>query len=294
MKAFPNAAVLRLLAAEGLGADVSTLGELELALFAGLPGERLVVHGNNKSDEELEAAARAGAGLVVVDALDEVERAAEAGVPRILVRVTPGVEADTHPSIRTAHEGSKFGLPPEQALQALARAREAGLEVAGVHVHIGSQLLDTGAAVTTVEWVGGFAARCRDELGWTPGVVDLGGGLGIQYVEGRRPPSIGDFVGLVARAPRGRLGRAGAAPPPARPRAGQVARRPRGADALQGRRRQAGGRRDDVRGRGRRHVGQSAPAALRRVLYRAAGRTEPTSRPTGRTLCAASTASPET
>ena len=102
------------------------------------------MHGNNKSDGELEAAARAGAGLVVVDALDEVERAAEAGVPRILVRVTPGVEANTHPSIGTAHEGSKFGLPPEQALQALARAREAGLEVAGVHVHIGSQLLDTG------------------------------------------------------------------------------------------------------------------------------------------------------
>ena len=194
VKAFPNAAVLRLLAAQGLGADVSTLGELELALFAGLPGEQLVVHGNNKSDEELTAAARADAGLVVIDALDEVERAAEAGVRRILVRVTPGVEADTHPSIRTAHEGSKFGLPPEQAVEALARARRAGLEAAGVHVHIGSQLLDTGAAVTTVDWVGGFAARCREELGWTPDVVDLGGGLGIQYVEGREPPSIETFV----------------------------------------------------------------------------------------------------
>ena len=194
VKAFPNAAVLKLLAAEGLGADVSTLGELELALFAGLPGERLVVHGNNKSDEELEAAARAGASLVVIDALDEVERAAEAGVRRILVRVTPGVEADTHPSIRTAHEGSKFGLPPERALEALTRAHRAGLEAAGLHVHIGSQLLDTGAALTTVDWVGGFAARCREELGWTPGVVDLGGGLGVQYVEGRQPPSIETFV----------------------------------------------------------------------------------------------------
>ena len=80
----------------------------------------------------------------------------------ILVRVTPGVDADTHPSIRTAHEGSKFGLPPEQALEALARAHRAGLEAAGVHVHIGSQLLDTGAALTTVDWVGGFAARCRE------------------------------------------------------------------------------------------------------------------------------------
>ncbi len=116
------------------------------------------------------------------------------------MRVTPGVEADTHPSIRTAHEGSKFGLPPEQAIEAVERARKAGLDVAGLHVHIGSQLLDTGAALTTVDWVGGFAARCRDELGWTPEVVDLGGGLGIQYVEGTAPPTIESFVGqLIGR-----------------------------------------------------------------------------------------------
>jgi diaminopimelate decarboxylase len=179
---------------------VSTLGELELALHAGLRGEQLVVHGNNKSDEELEAAARAGAAFVVVDSLDEVERAAAAGVERILVRVTPGVEADTHPSIRTAHEGSKFGLPPEQAIEAVARARKAGLDVAGLHVHIGSQLLDAKAALTTIDWVGEFAARCRDEFGWAPAVVDLGGGLGIRYVERERAPSIPTFVGeLIGR-----------------------------------------------------------------------------------------------
>jgi diaminopimelate decarboxylase len=200
VKAFPNAAILRLLASEGLGADVSTLGELELALHAGLRGEQLVVHGNNKSDEELEAATRAGAAFVVVDSLDEVERAAGAGIERILVRVTPGVEADTHPSIRTAHAGSKFGLPPEQAIEAVERARKAGLDVAGLHVHIGSQLLDTGAALTTVDWVGEFAQRCRDELGWAPEVVDLGGGLGIRYVEREQVPSIGSFVGeLIGR-----------------------------------------------------------------------------------------------
>jgi diaminopimelate decarboxylase len=200
VKAFPNAAILRLLAAEGLGADVSTLGELELALHAGLRGEQLVVHGNNKSDDELEAAARAGAALVVIDSLDEVERAAAAGVERILVRVTPGVEADTHPSIRTAHEGSKFGLLPVQANEALERARKTGLDVAGLHVHIGSQLLDTKAALTTIDWVGEFAARCRDELGWAPEVVDLGGGLGIRYVEREQAPSISTFVGeLIGR-----------------------------------------------------------------------------------------------
>jgi diaminopimelate decarboxylase len=200
VKAFPNAAILRLLSAEGIGADVSTLGELELALHAGLLGEQLVVHGNNKSDEELEAAARAGAAFVVLDSLDEVERAAAVGVARILMRVTPGVEADTHPSIRTAHEGSKFGLPPEQTIEAVERAGRAGLDVAGLHVHIGSQLLDTGAALTTVDWVGEFAHRCRDELGWTPEVVDLGGGLGIQYVDGKAPPTIASFVGqLIGR-----------------------------------------------------------------------------------------------
>jgi len=199
VKAFPNAAVLRLLAGEGLGADVSTLGELELALRAGLPGDRLVVHGNNKSDEELAAAARAGAAFVVLDAPDEVARAADAGVRRILVRVNPGVEADTHPAIRTAHEGSKFGLPPEQALQALAQARAAGLEAAGLHVHIGSQLMDARAGLATVDWIGAFAARCSDELDWAPEVVDLGGGLGVQYVEGKAPPPIESFVGELTR-----------------------------------------------------------------------------------------------
>ena len=199
VKAFPNAAVLRLLAGEGLGADVSTLGELELALRAGLPGDRLVVHGNNKSDEELAAAARAGAAFVVLDAPDEVARAADAGVRRILVRVNPGVEADTHPAIRTAHEGSKFGLPPEQALQALAQARAAGLEAAGLHVHIGSQLMDARAGLATVDWIGAFAARCSDELDWAPEVVDLGGGLGVQYVEGKAPPPIESFVGELTK-----------------------------------------------------------------------------------------------
>jgi diaminopimelate decarboxylase len=204
VKAFPNAAVLRLLSSEEIGADVSTLGELELALRAGIPGERLVVHGNNKSDEELAAAAGAEAAFVVLDAPDEVERAAEAGVRRVLVRVTPGVEADTHPSIRTAHEGSKFGLPPNDAVDALSRARDAGLEAAGVHVHVGSQLLDASAGLATVDWIADFSARCREELGWTPEVVDLGGGLGIQYVEGKAPQSIEDFVGeLLGRVSTG-------------------------------------------------------------------------------------------
>ena len=189
LKAFPNLALLRMLAAEGFGADVSTLGELEFARRAGIPGERTVVHGNNKSDEELRAAAEVGARFVVLDALDEAERAAAAGVRRALVRVTPGIDADTHEKIRTAHHGSKFGLPPEDALAAAATAREAGVDVAGVHLHIGSQLVDPRAGLETIDWLKDFAAR-----EWLPEVVDLGGGLGIPYVEGERPPAIRQFV----------------------------------------------------------------------------------------------------
>jgi diaminopimelate decarboxylase len=194
-KAFPNLALLRLFAEEGLGADVSTLGELELARRAGIAGDRVIVHGNNKSDEELRAAAEAGASLVVIDALDEIERAAEAGVQRVLVRVTSGIEADTHEAIRTGYHGSKFGLPPEDTVEALRRAAAAGLDPAGLHVHIGSQLLDTHAARMTVEWLGAFAAVCRTELGgWEPAVVDLGGGLGVRHVEDEEPPAVEEFV----------------------------------------------------------------------------------------------------
>ena len=195
LKAFPNVALLRLLAAEGFGADVSTLGELAFARRAGIEGDHIVVHGNNKSGEELRAAAEAEVLFVVLDALDEPERAAAAGVRRALVRITPGIEADTHAAIRTAHHGSKFGLPPADALQAAATAREAGLEVVGVHLHIGSQLLDPRAGLETIDWLKDFAAR-----EWVPEVVDLGGGLGIRYVEGERPPAIREFVAaLLAR-----------------------------------------------------------------------------------------------
>jgi diaminopimelate decarboxylase len=194
VKAFPNVALLRLFAGEGLGADVSTLGELAFALEAGIAGSEIVLHGNNKSADELRAAAENEVGLVVLDALDEIDLATEAGVRRVLVRATPGIDAETHDAIKTAHHGSKFGLPPDQALEAIERARGEGLEVAGVHVHIGSQLLDLGAERMTIDWLASFAAECRADLGWTPEIVDLGGGLGIQYVESEPAPAVEDFV----------------------------------------------------------------------------------------------------
>jgi diaminopimelate decarboxylase len=197
-KAFPNVALLRMLGEEGLGADVSTLGELELALRAGLRPSRIVVHGNNKSDEELARAAKADVWLVVLDALEEIARAAAAGVRRVLVRVTPGIDPDTHDAIKTGHHGSKFGVRPEDALEALRTADGAGLDAAGLHVHLGSQLLDVAATRFVVDWLAAFAAECRQELDWAPAVVDVGGGLGIRYVEDDPAPSIAAFAGALA------------------------------------------------------------------------------------------------
>ncbi len=191
VKAFPSVALLRLFAEEGLGAEVSALGELEFAERAGISGAQILVDGNNKSDEEISAAARAGAALVV-DAFDDLDRAAAAGVSSLLVRVTPGVDAETHDAIRTGHTGSKFGLPPEDALAAIARG---GID--GLHVHIGSQLLALGALRMTVDWLTAFMARARAELGWAPGTVDFGGGLGIRHVDGDPALPVDRFVGAI-------------------------------------------------------------------------------------------------
>ena len=198
-KAFPNVAVLRLLAEEGIGADVSTLGELAFARAAGLDGEHLVVHGNAKSEEELRAAADAGA-TVVLDGEGEAERAAAAGVGRVLVRVTLGVEADTHEAIQTGHHGSKFGLPPSSALHEVREAIARDLEVAGVHIHVGSQLADDAAHAETIELLAAFAAHCRDELGWVPGLVNVGGGFGVRHVLDEPRVDLGALARAVADA----------------------------------------------------------------------------------------------
>jgi diaminopimelate decarboxylase len=198
-KAFPNVAVMRLFAEEGLGADVSSLGELTFARAAGIEGERLVLHGNAKSDEELRAAAEAAA-TVVLDAEDEAERAAAAGVRRALVRVTLGVEADTHEAIQTGHHGSKFGLPPDVALRTIEHSVALGLDVAGLHVHVGSQLADTAAHEETIALLGDFAARCRDERDWTPEVVNAGGGFAVRHRPEEPKASLGELARKVAAA----------------------------------------------------------------------------------------------
>ena len=198
-KAFPNVALMRLLAEEGVGADVSTLGELAFAQQAGIAGEQLIVHGNNKSDEELAEAAAADA-LVVLDALDEPKRAAAAGVRRALVRVTPGFEAETHEAIRTGHRGSKFGLDEDDALEAVRSGLAAGLDVQGLHVHVGSQLADVRAHLLAIALLAGFADRCRGETGWLPRVLDVGGGFGIRHVQAELEPPVEELVRTIVAA----------------------------------------------------------------------------------------------
>jgi len=179
-KAFANVAVLRLLREEGLRADVATSGELAFARAAGFGGGELIAHGNNKDERFLREAAAEDA-VVALDAPDEAPLAAAAGARRALVRVTLGVDADTHEAIRTGHHGSKFGLPPEQAETLIRDALDRGLEVLGLHVHIGSQLADFDAQAETIRRLAEFAAGCRERLGWTAAVTDLGGGFGIRH-----------------------------------------------------------------------------------------------------------------
>jgi len=207
-KAFANVAVLRLLREEGVGADVASEGELAFARAAGLGGDELVVHGNNKTEELLRAAAAEGAP-VVLDAPDEAELAAAAGVERALVRVTLGVDADTHEAVVTGHHGSKFGLPPDEARALIADALERGLDVLGLHVHVGSQLPDFNAQAETIQRLAAFAASCRDALGLEARVADLGGGFGIRHRSEDDVPEAADVAAAAVVSARAAFASAG-------------------------------------------------------------------------------------
>jgi diaminopimelate decarboxylase len=196
-KAFLCKAVVRILAEEGLNLDVCTGGELAVALAAGLPPERLGLHGNNKSVSELARALQVGVGRIIVDSFDEIDRLAmlamEFGVrPRVMVRVTVGVEAHTHEYIATAHEDQKFGFSLANgngfdsgrgaATEAVRRIlAEPDLELVGLHSHIGSQIFDTLAFEVAARRVLGLQAQISEEHGVQLPELDLGGGFGIAY-----------------------------------------------------------------------------------------------------------------
>jgi diaminopimelate decarboxylase len=199
-KAFPCTAVMALFAQEGLGCDVASAGELHLALRAGFEPAKIVVHGNARGDAELAGAVAAGVGLIVIDNIDDIDRLERLGVEqRVLIRVTPGVRGDTHEKISTGQADSKFGLGPGDVREAIERlAGVAGVELVGLHMHIGSQLFDVAPFREAIGVVAG--------LGDFP-VYDLGGGLGVAYRSTQRPPSIEDFVGGLVGAAHEQLGR---------------------------------------------------------------------------------------
>jgi len=214
-KAFLCMAMARLVHEEGMWLDVSTLGELHVALAAGVPASRLVLHGNNKSEAELVAALDAGVGRIVVDSFDEIARIGRltdeprgpgpsgpggAGVgsrPKVLVRVTPGVEVHTHEFVRTGQEDTKFGFSVASGAASKAVAALEllpGVELVGVHAHIGSQVFDVGHFEEAARVIGEFAAPLE-----LPELV-VGGGLGVAYLNDESAPTQLEWADAARRA----------------------------------------------------------------------------------------------
>ena len=193
-KSFPCTAIYRLMAEEGLHVDVAGAGELITALKGGVPADQLVLHGNAKTDEELRLASDAGVGTIVVDNWDDIERISTvAGDPQsVLLRVIPGIAVDTKAEIATGHHGSKFGLSLDDAARAIEVMKSDGrFRVRGLHVHIGSQILDAdsfAAAVRAISSLGEFE------------VYDVGGGLGVRYRRGDHAPTVDEYLDVVTQA----------------------------------------------------------------------------------------------
>ncbi len=207
-KAFLNKEAVRIVADEGLCLDVSGGGELALALATGFPAERIFMHGNNKTPRELREAISAGVGRIVIDSRIELRRisqiAGELGVEQaIYLRITPGVEADTHEYIRTGCEDSKFGFTmlDDFAFRCIEDVLAAPhVKLVGLHCHIGSQIFALHSFREAVAVMVEFMARIRDEYGLVVEELDLGGGLGIAYTVDEKPSSIEDFAECTVNA----------------------------------------------------------------------------------------------
>lgn len=201
-KAFLTTAMCRIMHQEGFSLDVVSAGELYTALKAGFPMERVFVHGNYKSDEEIRMALDAGVGRIVVDNLQEIERlnsiAQEMGkIADILLRVTPGIDPHTHKLISLGQADTKFGLNIKDgsAMMGVRRALQCpSIRFRGIHCHIGSQILDLEPHAGTVRVMVEFAGRVFQETGVPVEEINTGGGLGIRYVEDHTPPTIDEFA----------------------------------------------------------------------------------------------------
>ena len=206
-KAFCSRAALRWVSGEGLGVDVCTGGELEVALAADVSPDMITMHGNNKSLAELTRAVQVGVGHIVLDSFEEIARLAfvvdpdgmsqPARRPRVMVRVTTGVEAHTHEFMATAHDDQKFGfsLASGAADEAVRRVLACpDLELAGLHSHIGSQIFDTAGFEVAAHRVLELAVRIRDEHGAEIDELDLGGGFGIAYTDEDSAPEVKELA----------------------------------------------------------------------------------------------------
>lgn len=207
-KAFLCTAMAKLVAAEGLHLDVATGGELYVALHAGFPPARLVMHGNNKSDAEIVAARDAGVGRIVADSFDELDRLERIGYGgAVLVRVTPGVEAHTHEYIETGTDDSKFGFTVSTgaAAQAVARVVSSDrLRFGGIHAHIGSQVFRMDSYAQAAAVVAQFADECERATDVPIPLVNLGGGLGARYLSSDPDPSIAEYAAALRTGIGGR------------------------------------------------------------------------------------------
>jgi diaminopimelate decarboxylase len=201
-KAFLSTAVARWVTEEGLGIDVASGGELAVAMRAGVPGEVLLIHGNNKSEDEIAAAVEYGVGRIVIDSFEEIARVAQAAakagrVQPVLVRATVGVEAHTHEFIATAHEDQKFGFSAqggavEEAVRRIAKLPS--LTLVGLHSHIGSQIFDASGFQIAAARVVALAQRIYDEQGIEIEELNLGGGMGIAYLDSDDPLDVADMA----------------------------------------------------------------------------------------------------
>jgi diaminopimelate decarboxylase len=197
-KAFLCKEIVRWLQDEGLGVDVASGGELAVALSVGFPAERITLHGNNKSGAELTRALEAGVGHIVVDSYEEIARlgylAERHGKrPKVMVRVTTGVEAHTHEFIATAHDDQKFGLSLNSGAAAEAVRRILALpslELVGLHSHIGSQIVDTAGFEVAARRLASLLVQIKEEHGVVLPDLDLGGGYGIAYIDDDEAPDI--------------------------------------------------------------------------------------------------------
>jgi diaminopimelate decarboxylase len=200
VKAFPSVSMIRILAAHGLGCDVVGAGELRLALAAGADPATIVMHGNAKSDEDIQAALDARIAYIVVDGFDDIdriERLAQRRTP-VLLRVSPGVESATHSALATGGKQSKFGVPVEQVPRAIDRMRAVpAIDLRGLHMHIGSQILGIDQFEAAVD---ALASLERFE------VYDLGGGLGVRYVPEDVAPSVDEYAERLVGAAHKHLG----------------------------------------------------------------------------------------